>query len=324
MADAGAAAKRLAAVMALLVVLVAPLGALDPAAPAGAATTSLPATDPFDPSQLSSLLAGGLAITPVPAETAAGLSAVPTTLPVIYADRCHETHYSIAWAPCHFADLAAATNVWLIGDSHGAEWFPALHTIAVAKSWRLTSHTKSGCPPVDGIIPNNPTDPNAGDYIDCQTWNTMILNHLATQRPDLVIIGALTAEINPYHVTQFETYIKKLTALVPHVIVLGDSPYPKFDIPSCIAAHLSDAAACAFLRSTKTAVTGQAVIQTMVSSQTTAIFLPTVDWLCGTTYCPAIIRGIVIYRDGSHLAMVASHDLSTLLSDQLSADVPGL
>ena len=77
-------------------------------------------------------------------------------LPAIYNDGCHLDAAVTKPPPCVFGDTAGATTVVLFGDSHAAQWFPALDDIATRHHWRLLVLTKKGCPTaeIDGVQPD--------------------------------------------------------------------------------------------------------------------------------------------------------------------------
>ena len=311
---------------ALVVALFVALALLPPShASTGASGTSTatPRAGVFSAAALPGLLRAGLAPRPVSAPEAAQIASVSTTLPIIYADRCQASHYSNLLLPCRFNSAGSGATVMLIGDSHAAEWFPALLSASHAEHWRLISHTKAGCPPVASTIPNNPTDPNAGPYDACSAWNRALLAQMRAVHPDLVVIGILAPEVLR-HLSSLSRYLDEIAPLVGHSVVLGDTPYPHFDAPSCIAANLGNAAACTLDQRNDLPPSSQARLAAAVRASRNASYLPTVQWLCLSGRCPVIVAGVVMYRDNSHLSLLGARALSGLLASALGNLVPGL
>jgi len=116
-------------------------------------------------------------LTPAPAKARADL-------PIIYTDGCHLDHQSTTSPACVFGDPASPTTVVLLGDSHAAQWFPALVALADKHRWRLVVRTKSGCPAPDVTIFNRSLK---RAYAECDTWRTRVLDELATTKPALVV-----------------------------------------------------------------------------------------------------------------------------------------
>ncbi|HEX2782497.1 MAG TPA: acyltransferase family protein, partial [Ilumatobacteraceae bacterium] len=89
-------------------------------------------------------LAQSVLIHDVPANLRPTLSAAAADKPSIYRDGCMLSDGQSTPEPCVYGDPAWATDVVLFGDSHAAQWFPALQQIAEAHHWRLEVLTKKG------------------------------------------------------------------------------------------------------------------------------------------------------------------------------------
>jgi hypothetical protein len=87
--------------------------------------------------------------------------------------------------------------------------------------------------------------------------------------------------------------------LTPKIIYIADTPHPKQDIPSCLSAK--KARNCDNTEETPSImVDGYQLVD------------PT-PWLCSST-CPAVLDGIVAYRDASHISV----NMSIALSSQMA------
>jgi hypothetical protein len=140
----------------------------------------------------------------------------------------------------------------LFGDSHAAEWMPALHKVSVANGWRLIVHTKKACP--DAEIPTD-KDPNG---TDCAVWRKRVIELIGGMQPDLVIMSSYrykqvgaAAGRDPDQVWKegIELTVSKVRPLTDHLLLLGDSATPKEDIPTCLAGNLSNVPNCMDSRS---------------------------------------------------------------------------
>jgi peptidoglycan/LPS O-acetylase OafA/YrhL len=102
---------------------------------------------------------------------------------------CHVGYDATAPARgCVFGDTQAPRTVVLIGDSHAAQWFPALERLATHERFRLIAWTKSGCPLAPGVHVYLPAI--GRDYTECAAWTTSVLRRLeAMPRPSMVILG---------------------------------------------------------------------------------------------------------------------------------------
>jgi hypothetical protein len=87
-----------------------------------------------------------------------------------------------------------------------------------------------------------------------------------------------------------------------HIVYISDTPHPNRDIPSCIATGRFDRC------------NGSEPSQPIFTSGYQKIN-PT-PWLCGSS-CPAVINGVVAYRDASHLSVAMARRLSEQLAESL-------
>src|SRR5690606_24151063 len=85
---------------------------------------------------------------------------------------------------CEFGS-ADGPVVVLIGDSHAAQWMPALVDIAEAEEWRLITMSKSACPYLEAAYEDKL---NGGVYEECREWNDDATDEIIRMSPDLVII----------------------------------------------------------------------------------------------------------------------------------------
>lgn len=271
----------------------------------------------------------------VPADLVPSLGAARADLPVVYADGCHASAASLPsiadHGTCVFGVPEAGTTVVLIGDSHAAQWFPALERLALERSWRLVSLTKSACPAIstDTAI-FNPTFKRP--YPECTTWLGMTLDRIASERPDLVIISDARSTrflIDGEAVRSTDrddlwgagldgTIVAAQRAGAAAVVVIGDTPDPAGDPPECLSAHLEDALACATPVDTAIAPRRLATERAVAAARGAAFIDPS-DWLCPTDPCPAVIGRLLVYRDGHHMTTPFSRALAPYLEPALMA-----
>jgi len=69
--------------------------------------------------------------------------------PAVYDDGCHANYEQINSGTCEYGKTDSNKVMVLYGDSHAAQWFPALHEIANRSGYKLISLTKSACPSVE-------------------------------------------------------------------------------------------------------------------------------------------------------------------------------
>jgi peptidoglycan/LPS O-acetylase OafA/YrhL len=297
--------------------------ASETAGPAGSppeGATPLPAT----PTPAATL--PPLAAAPVPADLAPPLEIAADDLPVIYADDCHLDVPSVTPGDCVFGEAGSDVTVVLFGDSHAAQWFPALERLATERGWRLVSMTKSACTTADADIWN---DIVKRTYDECSRWREAALGRMAAERPDLVVVSdsrgykamvdgvaVPIAKVRDRWDAASGRTLERLATLARHVVVIGDTPRAHADPPVCLSANLDDATACALPFSSAVkpdSTAGEAA----VAAEAGAAFIDPTPWVCRTDPCPAVIGRLLVFRDQHHLTATYARALAERLYARL-------
>jgi hypothetical protein len=121
--------------------------------------------------------------------------------------------------------------IYLIGDSHAAQWVPALSNLQ-PKSFEIRYLTKSSCPF---------TDINLNRF--CSLWIRNVMQEIKLNKPNLVLISSMTNSkyFNFYNDTFYSNLfldgfitlnneIKKYSK----VVIVQDTPYSYFDTSKCL------------------------------------------------------------------------------------------
>ena len=240
--------------------------------------------------------------------------------PVIYSDGCHLPFKESQPKPsCIFGDKTSNSKIILIGDSHGAQWFPALEQYAKNTKKKLVTFTKSGCPATDlALLRGGITDR------ECSRWQSVLPKQLAAEKPQYVIISdatQITAKVasptTSYVDTWsagFSSFMGKLQAEGLKVVVIGDTPYPGQNSPSCLSVHVSDPTHCDVSRTR----TPASLATKEIALKFGATFIDPLDWICTGDICPAVKGGVNVYRDNSHLSVAFTRTLVAQLSAALN------
>ena len=247
---------------------------------------------------------------PVPAGLTPSLDAARDDLPSIYADGCHLSQRATTIPECVFGDPTSSTTVVLFGDSHAAQWFPALERLAIERAWRLVSLTKSGCTPAAITVWNTGMK---RAYTECDDWRALALDRIAAERPAMVIV----ASSHPYPVAGsggpsaadggtalaagLRSTVGALIPLAGRVSLIADTPKFSLDPPDCLSAHLDDVLACAEPRAGMIDHAWRATEAALAHELRVALVDPT-NWACPTDPCPTVVGRYLVYRDRHHLA----------------------
>ena len=212
--------------------------------------------------------------------------------PLVYDDGCHANYAQTKSDECIYADTKSDKTMVLYGDSHAAQWFPALMEIASRSGYRLISLTKSACPSVDTVR----LDQGGFKMSRCKQWRINTIKRIQEINPDVLIMSSFQYFAQPPRFTDREQWWndgqRKLLAEVknisPHLIYITDTPHPLRDIPACLA-NYSISKCNTTQRSEDLSISGFNVINPN-------------SWLCSRV-CPAVKDGVVAYRDASHISV---------------------
>jgi hypothetical protein len=226
--------------------------------------------------------------------------------PAVYGDGCHVNYGEIESGDCTYGEIGSASRIVLYGDSHAAQWFPALEVLAREKGFELISLTKSACSAVD--VPR----PDQGAYknSECEKWRENSIKRIQKIQPDAVITSSFQYFTAPRGYSSRAQWwnegqrrlLSDLQGSSRNLIYISDTPHPLRDIPNCLATK--DLSSC-----NTTEKTPNVVIAGFKQIDPTS-------WLC-TDLCPAIKDGYVAYRDASHISVDAALGLKPLLENAL-------
>jgi peptidoglycan/LPS O-acetylase OafA/YrhL len=247
---------------------------------------------------------------PIPTGLIPSLDAARADIPAIYNDGCHLSQPATSLPECVFGDAGSSTTVVLFGDSHAAQWFPALERLAGERAWRLISLTKSGCTPAWITVWN--TNMKRA-YTECDDWRQRVSERVAAEQPDLVIV----ASSHPYRsagsggpadpdggiglAAGLAETLDRLVPLAATVALIGDTPKWDLDPPDCLSSNLDDTLACTEPRA---AMVDEAWLaeETTIAAEHGAAFVDPTNWACPTDPCTTVIGRYLVYRDQHHLA----------------------
>jgi peptidoglycan/LPS O-acetylase OafA/YrhL len=240
-------------------------------------------------------------------------------------DGCHVSWSAVRSGPCVYGSAASHRTVMLFGDSHAAQWFPALDRAAKSRRWRLISLTKSTCPPVQLLL----WSPVLGrPYRECEEWRATVLERIRTERPAVVVLGAARhygdvyrfQVYGPAWVSGLASTVRLVRATGAQVIVLGPTPRPRGDVPDCLSQHLGNAVACTQPRTAAIDTGGVRAERTAVL-RAGGSYIDVSPWVCSRSTCSVVVGNLLTYRDDNHLSTAYAAWLAPLLAFQLDESI---
>ena len=235
------------------------------------------------------------------------LSAAPNDTPVSYSNGCHTFQGSSAIHPCVFGDPSGSSTVAVFGDSHALQWVPGLTRAAKKRHWKLVAITKSGCPSVDVRFRSRAFPHDRGP---CNTWRSRAIHWLNDNVPDLIIVansrGYTIVDANDHVLPRDPAWGKGLARTLvalpstAHLLVLGDTPHLKVNVPKCLSQHPSDISACETTRGDAENLKHDDVERTTADANG-ATFQSLNALVCSYDPCPVLAGNVVMWRNTTHL-----------------------
>ncbi len=268
---------------------------------------------------------------PVPTKLEPSLKRAYDDTPPSYRDGCHSGVYETTVHPCLYGDANGSKTVALFGDSHAAQWLPALIVIGNVEHWQIRSLTKSGCPSVTVRFKEGTY---AGAEKSCRTWRKHAVAWLASHPPDLIVVTnyrsyeLLDPSGNTLHGTARElawgSGLSKTLDALPNssrLFVLGDTPQMPSDPPTCLQQHSSNMAACETSRSAATSPAHDQA-ERIAAAGSGASFASLNGQVCSYDPCPLVVGHLMMWREQTHLTATYSKQLAPSLGALLTPLLP--
>jgi peptidoglycan/LPS O-acetylase OafA/YrhL len=222
---------------------------------------------------------------------------------------------------CTYGVATSRFTVALVGDSHAAQWFPALDRLARHEGWRVVTFVKVACPFIDMRVSNTALK---REYRECADFNEATLDRLAAMKPDLTIVSMSRIAIHPMSAADDTVAAKgaavgRMLARIPgRVAILVDTPYAGRDVPACLSEHTTRVEACAIPHAI--AYTDHlGGLETTAAKAAGAARINLTKRICIGDPCPVVVNDRIVYRDIGHLTATFARSLAPALDAAIEA-----
>ncbi|WP_229072477.1 SGNH hydrolase domain-containing protein [Actinoplanes sp. DH11] len=284
--------------------------------------------------RLRTLLAEATGQRTVPANLRPDPRTANSDQPPIYADHCHLAYaYVAADNPCVYGDPAGTGEMFLLGDSHAAHWFPAADAVARDRGLRLFSRTKSACQAASVLVWN---EIMKRPYQECADWRESVLAEIERQRPRVVVLSSNGGDsgglVSPageridrgpgrdrLWVDAWNVTLDRIVRAGAVPVLLLDTPWPRGSAPECVVTHPDDLGRCA--RPVPEAFVEPArreAVAAAARARGVTVVDPR-DWFCTATVCPAVVGNLLVWKDSSHMSTAYAAMLAPLLARHIPA-----
>lgn len=243
-----------------------------------------------------------------------------------YAHDCWEGAPFAGMKKCVFGDPSGHFSVALVGNSHAGQWLGPIDVIARQKGWKVTTFLASECTATAVDVVWDTAEKRAG----CRQWGRNVMAATTSGAFDLVItaernglpaVGSTLVESQPRWESGYSTYLKRWLATGVDVVVIHDSPLPGQSVksvPDCVAAHLNDLAECSGAPGSW--IPNDPLIRaTRKLHDARASVIDLTKYFCTQTTCPAVIGGVIVYFDGSHITNTYAMTLAPYMLEPLAS-----
>ncbi|MBO0908194.1 acyltransferase family protein [Arthrobacter sunyaminii] len=247
----------------------------------------------------------------VPIESFASITPTAVAASSDVPRTCLQSETSDAVQKCVMGDTDSSTVVAVVGDSHAAMFVPGIAAVASEQGWRLDVYTKGSCPFTAQMVLVD-----GRPYENCLSWGENVAKDLMNNPPSALIVGT-----SRYQAAGFSDRSASEDALIQGmraawtpfveagvpVISLKDAPRPGESVPDCVAQNETELSRCALPRQNLLSKRSPEV--EAAEGMTGVYVVDLTDAICPGEMCPAVIGGVLIYRDGNHLTATYSRTM---------------
>ncbi len=250
-----------------------------------------------------------------------------------WRDGCIDSGGPATDVACEYGDPRGEETMLLWGDSHAAAWAPALDAAGKVLGRSVTVMARHACAPstalATGTVLRQIAEP---EQLGCAKRNRIVLDRIRSDAGIRTVVLAARSSQYRYGAdaaadlaTAKQGYRDVISTLLDagkRVVVLGEVPQTgrtevdRVDVPTCLADNASTVDPCSIPRATALATR---ILPDVVSSveRDGVRFVDTSEYFCDDTTCYAMIGGVAVYFDGSHLTDTYAETLGPYLAAAL-------
>ncbi|MFK3984625.1 acyltransferase family protein [Micromonospora sp. NPDC050397] len=247
--------------------------------------------------------------------------AAKNDLPDVYRHECFSEGTKSDLVKCVYGDRESDYTVAVAGDSHAANWIPALQAMAVERKWRLVTYLKGSCPFLDLEVSVMDRRQPA-----CAEWNSNLRTELTgSEKPDLLITSNSSylpmrggtvlsgAEAQRATVEGMRRTWRAMTDAGVRTVVLRDTPALDVRAAECVSANRAKLTKCATSREVAVSWSAGPAQAEAVKGLSQVSLVDLTDAICPADNCAPVIGGVLVYRDSNHLTATYARSLTPRL-----------
>jgi len=230
---------------------------------------------------------------------------------------------------CTLGTSTTGDYIALVGDSHSAQWASAIQELAHESGMGLLVFSRGGCPAIDmSLLPESAANGRLGG--DCASWAQATIDEIKDNPNISIVFSSLwsysyltdtgTPSSEDAKVELSAAYASALSTwsdAAKSVVVLRDTPFPRLDIPACLANN-TDAEVCSYTNAAKYVDTVSRRAVDLMPDQHHVQYIDLTAAFCSDDVCSPIIGDVIVFRDHSHITATFASSLLPQLRAQLA------
>jgi SGNH domain-containing protein len=231
---------------------------------------------------------------------------------------------------CLFGAKESPRRAFLFGDSHAAQWFPAVEAFAEANEVALYARLMPAClvAPISFLRPTTPL------HVDCRQWSEEVVGEIERIKPEFVLIG----QASRYEPTRTDSneklerqeraealasaehaLIERIRATGAQVIMIVDTPRLPIDPLRCLMQNRGHTGDCRWPE--RELVSGDRFPWSLKHNEGRpgVGLLDLTDQLCWEGFCHAANDTQVIMRDEGHVTTSFALSVYKTLAERLTS-----
>jgi hypothetical protein len=227
---------------------------------------------------------------------------------------------------CRVGSARPKLVIALVGDSHAAQYRPALLELARKHDWQIVSYVKGACTP---SLPTFASLSPEENRAECQEWKRQMVPVVGASNADVVITTGATMGLGigePHKafagiVTAFSDTWQIWMGNGKKVIAVGDNPRTGgVNIPQCIARASTPIDPCTRARSLATL---EDPVAFAADANADVGYVDPSALLCDSKRCHSVVGGVIVYHDAQHFSTTFSLSMAPLFDEAIAKVISG-
>ena len=211
---------------------------------------------------------------------------------------------------CSFGSKKAKYTIALVGNSHMAQHLKSFTNWTQRYDLRVVTFLIPQCFATEARIDFSGRKDPEGLSKRCYDWGQWAQKKAAALDPDLIVtsertyrepVKTLPAGKDATWRKGYRDYFAPWIRGGHRLVVVRDNPVPEYDVPACLKKNPKRYSTCAGKRDRW--VPPDPVVQAAQSFDSKLVdVLDMTKYMCDDRRCPAVIGGLSVYRDHSHMS----------------------